>query len=81
MGDITSLSERRRARAVAGRMDEIHARGAHVPFVDVSDLTLDIDAALAELSKIPGVTVERISPITGPARDNVVPLRPSSEEK
>lgn len=81
MGDVTSLSKHRRDKAVAARMDEIRTGGRLVPFVDVSDLTLDIDAVLAELSKIPGVTVERISPITGPVRDNVVALRSPSEEK
>ena len=79
MGDVASLSEHR-AKAIAERQERIRSNGIAPAVVDASDLTLDIDAVLAELSTWPGITVKRISPVTVRTDDNVVPLHAPPEE-
>jgi hypothetical protein len=84
MGDVVSLSTRRRRRDGEARMAEMTERGFMGP-VDVSDLTTDVDRILAELSRYTGIAVERVAPLVrtveGAGGNNVVTLRPSASPR
>lgn len=84
MGDVTSLTDRRRRRDIEARMDQMAAAG-YAGLVDISDLTLEVDAALAEISASMGITIQRVAPIARVdgegGRDNVIPLRPVDSTK